>query len=311
MAHAVRTGEIDGHRSVTLVSPAGVEATFAPGVGMIGCSLRADGEELLGQRHGLAGYARTGSTMGIPLLHPWANRLSGLSYEAGGVAVTIDPSAAPVRLDGNGLPIHGLLAAAPWWEDVRTEAGDAAVLSARLDFGARPELLAAFPFPHVIALEARLDGRALTITTTIEPTGDRAVPVAFGFHPYLQIPGAPRAAWELTLPVRTHAVLDGRGIPAGADEPAGPLSGPLGDRTFDDLYPALDAPAVFAFAAAGRRVEVRFGPGFPVAQLYAPPGEPFLACEPMTAPTNALASGNGLRLVAPGERFAAAFTVAV
>jgi galactose mutarotase-like enzyme len=44
---------------------------------MVCCSLRHRGDELLGQRRGLAAYAATGSTMGIPFLHPWANRLDG------------------------------------------------------------------------------------------------------------------------------------------------------------------------------------------------------------------------------------------
>ena len=66
-----------------LRSPTGLEAAFAPGVGMIGCSLRHRGEELLGQRGGLAKYAEAGSTFGIPLLHPWANRLGGLEILGG------------------------------------------------------------------------------------------------------------------------------------------------------------------------------------------------------------------------------------
>ena len=56
-----------------------VEAVFAPQVGMIGCSLTHAGEELLGHRGGLARYEATGSTMGIPLLHPRPSRLAALS----------------------------------------------------------------------------------------------------------------------------------------------------------------------------------------------------------------------------------------
>ena len=44
------------------------------------------------------------------------------------------------------------------------------------------------------------------------------MPVAFGFHPYLRLPGAVRAAWELRLPPRRHLVLDLRGIPTGTGE---------------------------------------------------------------------------------------------
>src|SRR5690625_7207100 len=55
----------------------GLTATFVPGAGMIGTSLCDDGVELLGQRRGLAAYVSAHKTMGIPLLYPWANRLSG------------------------------------------------------------------------------------------------------------------------------------------------------------------------------------------------------------------------------------------
>jgi galactose mutarotase-like enzyme len=43
--------------------------------------------------------------------------------------------------------------------------------------------------------------------------------------------------------------------------------------------------------------------------VFAPPGEEVVCFEPMTAPTNALESGDGLREVAPGESFEAVFTV--
>src|SRR4030095_6386357 len=77
---------VDGFAARTLVSPDGtLEGTFVVGAGMVGSSLRHDGAELLDARGGVARYARAGSTMGIPLLHPWANRLDGFLYTVGGV----------------------------------------------------------------------------------------------------------------------------------------------------------------------------------------------------------------------------------
>jgi hypothetical protein len=65
--HFITDSTTGGFPTVTLSCPdAATEATFAPGVGMIGCSLRHRGAELLGQRGGLAKYAEHGSTMGIP-----------------------------------------------------------------------------------------------------------------------------------------------------------------------------------------------------------------------------------------------------
>ncbi len=289
-----------------------LEAAFAVGVGMVGCSLRHRGQELLGQRGGLDKYAREGSTMGIPLLHPWANRLAGLSYSVDGRAVELDPQAMPLRLDPNGLPIHGLAAACPHWELLEADAGErGARLHARLDFGAHPELLAGFPFPHRPEAEVTLSGRTLALETTLEATGDVPVPVAFGYHPYLRLPGLPRAEWEVRLPVRRRARLDERGIPTGEAEPVQLPPGPLGEQDFDDLFVELCHPPEFILAGAGRRIEVRFEQGYPYAQVYGPPDAEHVCFEPMTAPTNALVDGTGLRRVEPGRRYVAGFSIAV
>jgi galactose mutarotase-like enzyme len=51
--------------------------------------------------------------------------------------------------------------------------------------------------------------------------------------------------------------------------------------------------------------------GYTHAQLFAPKDQDYVAFEPMTAPTSALTSGDGLRLVEPGERFRAAFRIVI
>jgi aldose 1-epimerase len=287
-------------------------ATFVPGVGMVGCSLRHHGEEVLAQRKGLAAYAESGSTFAIPLLHPWANRLDGSRYRFAGREVELDPDRSPLRLDPNGLPIHGLLGGTRGWEVAgRGVAGDVATLSARFDFAAREDLLAAFPFPHVLEETIRLGPEGLEIRTAVLATGDVPVPISFGYHPYLQLPGVPREQWSIEVPAATHLPVDDRGIPTGAREPAAVEPGPLGDRAFDDGYADLGADPVFAVHGGGRRIEVRFGAGYPFAQVYAPPGQALLCFEPMTAPTNALVTGRDLPQVGPGDRFEAAFSIAV
>src|SRR5690348_16500187 len=99
---------------VTIATDA-LEADFVPGAGMVGSSLRHRGEELLGQRGGLEAYRAQRKTFGIPLLYPWANRLSRRAFTVAGRDVEIDPQRVPVRLDEHDLPIHGLLAAAGGW----------------------------------------------------------------------------------------------------------------------------------------------------------------------------------------------------
>jgi galactose mutarotase-like enzyme len=138
-----------------------------------------------------------------------------------------------------------------------------------------------------------------------------AVPMSFGFHPYFTLPGVDREDWHVELPVRKRLVTDDRQIPTGETEPVDIPSGPLGDRTFDDGYTDLTDVARFVLAGGGRRIAVEFTAGYRYAQVYAPDDDDVVAYEPMTAPTNALVSGQGLELVPPGGSRSATFSVSV
>ena len=61
----------------------------------------------------------------------------------------------------------------------------------------------------------------------------------------------------------------------------------------------------------GRRLAVEFRSGYPYAQVFAPAGEEFICFEPMTAPVNALRSGEGLRFAEPGRPFTAEWILEV
>jgi aldose 1-epimerase len=301
------TSDLAGFETVAL-SDGPLVAEFAPALGMAGVSLRHRGEELLDRQGGPLAYARTGAVMGVPLLYPWANRLAGHDYTHDGRDIMLPPGPPLVHCEEHGLPIHGLLHASPHW---RTMSRSATHVAARLDFDAHPELLAAFPFPHTLEIDATVWNDRLTIATSVRPTGGTAVPLAFGFHPYLRLPGVPRAAWQVTLPPRRHLLLDARGIPTGAGAKQGPARFRLADRSFDDGYDGLAPRAAFSATGGGRTITVELESGYPAAQLFSPRGKDFICFEPMTAPTNALRSGVGLRHAAPGETFSAVFSIAV
>ena len=260
---------------------------------MIGTSLSDDGVELLGQRRGLHAYVTNGKTMGIPILYPWANRLSanelwgrrrrrdadpGHRRSAHRRARRADPRCA------RGLPrLAG-------HRRVRTPQ-----LTADLDFGGRPRLLATFPFPHVLTVghharrphaDGRDDGDA----------DDRGVGAAvFRLSPLLHHPGVPRGAVAApdTRPCATCRWTTGASPPAAAEEwPAS--SEPLGDKVFDDGFDEV-APTVRCSRSSGgdRRIEVHFEQGYPAAQVFAPgAATTSSAIEPMAAPTDALRRGD-------------------
>jgi aldose 1-epimerase len=221
--------------------------------------------------------------------------------------VVIDVGAPNVHTDRNGLPIHGLVAGFPEWEVVEDTSTR---LRGRLDYAAHEELMAGFPFPHVLELTAELSDAGLEMTTELVATGDTAVPVAFGFHPYLFVPGVERGRWWIELPVTSRMVLDERMLPTGRSEPVRIPAGPLGDATYDDAFDGLADPPEFVLAGAGRRIALRFLEGFRVAQVYAPAGADFISYEPMTAPINPFASPL-TRLLEPGASYRARFAIAV
>jgi aldose 1-epimerase len=312
-AHEVRDERVDGLDGIALLSHGrDLRVAFAPAAGMVGYSLTHRGEELLGLRGGLDAYLERGKTFGVPLLYPWANRLGAWEYTAAGRTVTIDRASAPVRADPHDLPIHGALPAACHWRlDETATDSDAAWLVAELDWTADAGRRQIFPFAHRVGITVRLTGDTLRLATTVRATGADAVPLAFGFHPYLAPPGAPRAAWEVELPAMTHLALDERGLPNGAREPRPAETFALADRAFDDLY-ALDAgPARFAVGDGVRRIAVAFEEGFTHTQVFAPLAEDVVCFEPMTAPVDALRTHDALRLVAPGAEARAVFALTV
>ena len=280
----------------TLTAP-GMAAQFAPELGMVCCSLVHAGEELLELRGGLEAYAERGSTMGIPLLHPWANRLAG-------------PVAASPLLhtDANGVPIHGVLPSAlPFTVEHET----ASSLDAVFTTDDHPGVLEVFPYPHRLRVQAMLTDDALEIRTTLLALGRRPVPIAFGYHPYLRLPGESRSTVEIEVPAPTRLLLDERQIPTGEREPATVAPGPLAERTFDDGFADVTDGTAFVVRGANRTVTVAFLEGYSFAQVYAPEGSDFICYEPMTAPTNAIASGDSLTRVRPGDAYTAAFRIGV
>jgi aldose 1-epimerase len=289
-----------------------LEAVFLPDAGMLCHSLRHRGEELLAQNEGTAAYAERGKTMGIPLLYPWANRLSGFDYSVGGRTVALPHDPARMALDSNGLPIHGVIGGRMAWEPVSAPGDDARALSARLSWSdARPELFEVFPFRHDLHYEARLGAGRLEIEIVVRACGTDTVPVAFGFHPYLSLPGVSRQRWLVELPPMRHLALDAHQIPVGAGQASSARGFELADNEFDDGFDGVSEPARFGVSAGDRRIALELEQGYPCAQVFSPQVAQFICFEPMTAPANALRSGAGLRLLAPGESYRAVFAVSV
>lgn len=301
MSRVARVVTWSGCAAVELVD-GDTRVIVVPELGMLVAAFVVDGFDHIARPGGVAAVRR-GHTSAVPLLHPWANRLARRSYEAAGRAVSL--RGQTVHTDGNGLPMHGTMIARPEWEIASLARGR---VRARYDFGEDPIQLASFPFPHELTVSVAVGRRRVRVTTEVQASAGDAVPISFGWHPYWRVPG-PRPAWSVAVPASARGRLDRRGIPTGwADpEPAHSIS-PARDEP-DDLYAFL-GERVVSVAGRGRKLTLRTDASYPYFQVYSPRAASFCCVEPMTAPTNALVTGDH-RTAPAGSTFAATFTATV
>lgn len=298
-------GEGDGER--VEIRDGELQAAFLPELALLGCSLRHRGDELLAFPQPLAAYRSLGRATGLPLLFPWANRLGGMGYRCAGVEVSLAGARELIQLDGE-LPIHGLRPPLLPFEVTRRSP---AAIEAEQQGTGSAAVERVFPFPYRLCVRIAVEGAALVVETLLEATGERAVPVSFGYHPYVHLPGAPRDDWLLELPAALRVEVDGRGIPTGARRPVDAQRAPLRGRALDDGFVDLGPQPRLSIAGGGRRITVELLEGYRCAQVFAPAGREHVALEPMTAPADALRSGEGLHFAEPGRPYRARFAIAV
>ncbi len=231
---------------------------------------------------------------GVPFLAPWANRMAGGGFWAEDKRYRFNPEVGTVRLDPSDIAIHGLLTTSVLWEVVEARANrQSAHVTSRLRFWKHPELMANWPFAHEYEMTYTLREGVLEVHTKVTNLSAAPMPIAVGFHPYFVLPDVPRAEASLHLPVSEHVRTDAHLVATGEFEPAGlPDWVSLRDRTFDDGYRGLTKNAggqvVFSLRAGAKHLDVRYGPRYPVAVIYAPPNQPFVCFEPMSGITNGL-----------------------
>lgn len=229
---------------------------------------------------------------GLPLLFPFPNRVRGGRYEFGGQAHQLT-----ARSHGNA--IHGLVISQPF----RVEAAEATAQGAHLRCViAHADLAdaAGYPFPFRFVADYYLRDSTLTLTVTAANTGETAMPIGFGIHPYFRTPLLPngtREACQISVPVRSRWLLGPDLIPTGERQPLGQdeqltTLQPLGDRTFDDVYGDViqergGSTCRLVDPAGPVELAVESDANFREVVVYAPPGLPALCFEPYTCTTDA------------------------
>ena len=231
---------------------------------------------------------------GIPFLAPWANRISDGGFWAHGKKYAFNPNLGNVKLNSSAIAIHGMLTASPHWVVERIGAdSNSAYVTCLLQFWKYPELMANWPFAHEYRMTYSLRGGELEIRTSLTNLSSEAMPVSIGFHPYLNIPGVPRAKWTAHIPARKHVETNKQLLPTGElkeNALSDPFSmkGRVFDDGFTDLIRGNQGRADFSVQADSKRIDVIYGPRYQVAVVFAPPAKNFICFEPMAAITNGI-----------------------
>ena len=250
-----------------------------------------------------ADYKGGGSSIGIPFLAPWADRLDEQAFYANGTRYAFDMTLGNVR---GANPIHGFLTAASEWTVVEARAdGESAWVKSRLEFFRHPLWMKQFPFAHTIEMTHRLHDGVLEVATRIDNLSAEPMPVAIGFHPYFQLTDSPRDQWTLSIAARTHWLLADTKMPTGEtraidaffpDPAAIALERFDLDDVFSDLVRDASGRATMAVRGKRQQVEVVLGANYRAVVIYAPkpaPGQDaaarnFVCIEPEAGIINAL-----------------------
>jgi aldose 1-epimerase len=156
--------------------------------------------------------------------------------------------------------------------------GDAAWVTSRLEAFRQPAWMKQWPFAHTIEMTYRLSGGVLEVETKVTNHSAEPMPVALGYHPWLQLTDSPRDEWTIVVPARTRWLLSYQKVPTGATEPTDAFftdfRGALKDYNIDDVFTDLarDAQGRATAAVKGRKqqIEVTQGANYRAMIVYSP-----------------------------------------
>lgn len=240
------------------------------------------------------------------VLVPWPNRVA-----AGRWTWRDEPQQLDLTEPARGNATHGLLRNAGYRETDRSPG--AITLSAPVF----PQH--GYPFRLDTSVRFELVDDGVTVTHGIHNASGTEAPVGIGVHPYLRVGNTPVRDCTVTVDAERYFEVDDRRIPTGSHPVEGTpfdLRGglPLRDAELDVAFAGVavhDGAARHRLTAPdGAAVELWADPEFGFAQVFTSAiyetdagRVDAVAIEPMTCAPDALNSGLGLRLLAPGDQW--------
>ncbi len=238
-------------------------------------------------------------------LAPWPNRVDGGRWSWAGQPLQLALT-EPENLNA----IHGLVR----WRTWQCIARSASTVTLRHRLMPEP----GWPWPLEVENSYLLEAAGLTVRTSMTNLSGVPIPVAAGAHPYLRA-GTSTVDWcSLQIPAEQWLTTDNRGIPTGREPVAGTAHdfrspARIGPSQLDHAFTELTRTSLGHCEVSldlpdGRRTTLWLDDAYPFVQVYtgdtladATRRRQGLAVEPMTAPPNALATGDSLVVLPPGE----------
>ncbi len=240
------------------------------------------------------------------VLVPWPNRVRDGRWTLNGKEQRLD-----ITEPSTGNATHGLLRNTGYRA---TDRSDSAVTLAATVFPQH-----GYPFLLETSVRYELTPSGIQVTHAVVNAGTETAPVAIGAHPYFRVGAVPSEELAVTVSGSTYFPVDDRFIPVGREPVEGtdldlregrPLWGASLNTAYTDLQLVDDAYRHRLTAPDGSVTQVWADQDFAYVQVFTQPSFPGLsgtelavALEPMTAPANALQTGEGLRWLEPGERW--------
>ena len=248
------------------------------------------------------------------ILIPWPNRIADARFSAAGRHYQL-----PINEPDLGHAIHGLVRWAEWRVEERS--ADAVRLHHR--HRAQP----GYPFQLDLSVEYRLSPSGLAVAFHATNVGSAPCPFGAGQHPYFALAGVRADEVELCVHANTYVEVDARSIPRRTC----PVEGTaldfrrprvIGAAHLDHAFTALDRDSWgvshVALGSGQSKVRVWQDRAFEFVQVFTGDTLPDgarrrhgVAIEPMSCAPNAFNSGDGLRVLSPGESFDGRWGVAV
>lgn len=237
------------------------------------------------------------------LLFPFPNRLRDGAYEWGGQTYQF-----PCNDPDTGNALHGFGLDKTFEIEELSLSDSGAQMRCAYHYGGE---LPAYPFPFVFRVTYTMQANQFSLALSCLNTGEQAIPIGFGWHPYFQLADSVDAM-SLQLPQLAWIGIDARMIPTGKRYDFDDFASlrPIAATVLDNCFGVLETGPELSVQLQGSRGKLRYwqelGPGkFPYIQLFTPPHRRSLAIEPMSCNIDAFHNHEGLLSLAAGQETSA------